>query len=107
MTSQARTEAGLVAKFICPERHVVPTGDGVNIGLTRYRGGARGPLCWRPAFGSRIPSFATPTVDENLTESLVAQGYDVWLFDYRASADSGNDTEHPPEFNIDAIARYD
>ncbi|WP_298463683.1 GMC family oxidoreductase N-terminal domain-containing protein [uncultured Erythrobacter sp.] len=89
------------------ERHVVPTGDGVNIGLTRYRGGPRGPLVLAPGFSVRASSFATPTIDENLTESLVAQGYDVWLFDYRASADSGNDTEHPPEFNIDDIARYD
>ncbi len=89
------------------ERHIVPTGDGVNIGLTRYRGGPRGPLVLAPGFSVRASSFATPTVDENLTESLVAQGYDVWLFDYRASADAGNDTEHPPEFTIDDIARYD
>ncbi|QYJ06873.1 GMC oxidoreductase [Qipengyuania flava] len=89
------------------ERHVVPTGDGVNIGLTRYRGGSRGPLMLAPGFSVRASSFATPTVEENLTESLVAQGYDVWLFDYRASADSGNDTENPPEFTIDDIARYD
>jgi choline dehydrogenase-like flavoprotein len=90
-----------------PERHVVPTGDGVNIGLTRYRGGPRGPLVLAPGFSVRASSFATPTIEENLAESLVAQGYDVWLFDYRASADSGNDTEHPPEFTIDDIARYD
>lgn len=89
------------------ERHVVPTGDGVNIALTRYRGGSRGPVVLAPGFSVKASSFATPTVDENLTESLVAQGYDVWLFDYRASADSGNDPEHPPEFDIDAIARYD
>lgn len=89
------------------ERHIVPTGDGVNIGLTRYRGGVRGPIVLAPGFSVKASSFATPTVDENLTESLVAQGYDVWLFDYRASADSGNDTEHPPEFSIDYIARYD
>ncbi|WP_306097204.1 GMC family oxidoreductase N-terminal domain-containing protein [Qipengyuania flava] len=89
------------------EKHIVPTQDGANIGLTRYRGGARGPLMLVPGFSVRASSFATPTVDENLAESLVAQGYDVWLFDYRASSDSGNDTEHPPEFTIDDIARYD
>ena len=89
------------------ERHVVPTADGVNIALTRYRGGARGPLVLAPGFSVRASSFATPTVDENLAESLVAQGYDVWLFDYRASADSGNDPENPPEFTIDDIARHD
>ena len=89
------------------EKHIVPTEDGASIGLTRYRGGARGPLVLAPGFSVRASSFATPTVEENLAESLVAQGYDVWLFDYRASADAGNDTEHPPEFTIDDIARYD
>ena len=106
----AKDAAGLVARALRlppPERHVVPTVDGINIGLTRYRGGPRGPLVLAPGLSVRASSFATPTVEENLAESLVAQGYDVWLFDYRASADSGNDTEHPPEFTIDDIARHD
>lgn len=89
------------------ERHVVPTGDGVNVALTRYRGGPRGPLVLAPGFSVKASSFATPTVEENIVESLVAQGYDVWLFDYRASADAGNDPERPPEFTIDDIARHD
>ncbi|WP_298303581.1 GMC oxidoreductase [uncultured Erythrobacter sp.] len=89
------------------ERYVVPTADGVNVGLTRYRGGTRGPIILAPGFSVKASSFATPTVEKNLTESLVEQGYDVWLFDYRASADSGNDRENPPEFCIDDIARYD
>lgn len=89
------------------ERYVVPTDDGVNVGLTRYRGGSRGPIILAPGFSVKASSFATPTVDKNLTESLVAEGYDVWLFDYRASADSGNDQVKPPEFCIDDIARYD
>jgi choline dehydrogenase-like flavoprotein len=89
------------------ERYVVPTDDGVNVGLTRYRGGSRGPIMLAPGFSVKASSFATPTVEKNLTESLVEQGYDVWLFDYRASADSGNDREKPPEFCIDDIARHD
>lgn len=89
------------------ERYVIPAEDGVNIGLTRYRGGQRGPIMLAPGFSVKASSFATPTVEKNLAESLVEQGYDVWLFDYRASGDSGNDTEKPPEFCIDDIARYD
>ena len=89
------------------ERYVVPTEDDVNVGLTRYRGGSRGPIMLAPGFSVKASSFATPTVEKNLTESLVEEGYDVWLFDYRASADSGNDREKPPEFSIDDIARYD
>ncbi|MCK0100289.1 GMC family oxidoreductase N-terminal domain-containing protein [Qipengyuania sp. S6317L1] len=89
------------------ERYVVPAEDGVNVGLTRYRGGSRGPIMLAPGFSVKASSFATPTVKKNLAESLVEEGYDVWLFDYRASADSGNDREKPPEFSIDDIARYD
>ncbi|NQX95988.1 MAG: hypothetical protein HRT64_13925, partial [Erythrobacter sp.] len=62
------------------ERHIVPTADGVNVGLTRYRGGSRGPIMLAPGFSVKASSFATPTVEENLAESLVAKGYDVWLF---------------------------
>lgn len=90
-----------------PEVHFVRTGDGINVGLTRYQGGAKGPVMLAPGFSVRASSFATPTVDENLAETLVAAGYDVWLFDYRASADSGNSRTHPPAFTIDDIANYD
>ena len=90
-----------------PETHFVKTGDGVMIGLTRYEGGRKGPVLLAPGFSVKAKSFATPTVDENLAETLVANGYDVWLFDYRASGDSGNSRTRPPAFTIDDIARLD
>jgi cholesterol oxidase len=43
-------------------------------------------------------------VDCNLVDFLTLQGRDVWLFDYRASADSG--VSHRP-FTIDDVAKYD
>ncbi len=89
------------------ERFIVPTGDGVKIGLTRYRGGSKGPVMLAPGFSVKASSFATETVEENLVETLCAKGYDVWLFDYRASADSGNCPETPPEFTIDDIVEQD
>ena len=94
-------------KAPAPERFIVPTGDGVNIGLTRYQGGTKGPVMLAPGFSVKASSFATDTVEENLVETLCANGYGVWLFDYRASADSGNSTETLPEFTIDDIVEQD
>jgi predicted alpha/beta hydrolase len=85
----------------------VPTADGFNIGLTRYCGGTKGPVVLAPGFSVRASSFATPTVDENLVECLVNEQYDVWLFDYRASGDSGNPTDDVRPFTIDDIAQHD
>ncbi|MXP09883.1 alpha/beta fold hydrolase [Pseudoblastomonas halimionae] len=90
-----------------PERHVTRTGDGWNVGLTRYRGGVKGPVILAPGFSVKASSFATDTVPRNLVEELCAANYDVWLFDYRASADSGNPVDPPQAFTIDDIARHD
>lgn len=90
-----------------PTKFTVDTNDGFKVGLTRYEGGANGPVVLAPGFSVRASSFASPTVDENLVERLVAEKYDVWLFDYRASADSGNPTVKVRPFTIDDIAQYD
>jgi cholesterol oxidase len=77
---------------------------GFAIRLTRYPGGERGPVVLAPGFSVRASSFATDTVDENLVEHLCAHHYDVWLFDYRASPDSGSPIA---PYTIDDIARID
>ena len=87
-----------------PVAHSVDVGDGFRIKLTRYAGGARGPVVLAPGFSVRASSFATDTVEQNLVEALCARGYDVWLFDYRASPDSGSPIA---PFTIDDIARID
>lgn len=87
-----------------PVPHSVDVGDGFKIKLTRYAGGARGPVVLAPGFSVRASSFAADTVEQNLVEALCARGYDVWLFDYRASADSGSPVA---PFTIDDIARVD
>lgn len=86
--------------------HEVPTRDGELIRLTRYRGGSKGPVLLAPGFGVKASSFATTTVDENLVERLLAEGYDVWLFDYRASPLLVKDP-HSADFTIDDIAVFD
>ncbi|MDQ6685122.1 MAG: alpha/beta fold hydrolase, partial [Pseudomonadota bacterium] len=87
-----------------PQVHQVGVEDGFGIRLTRYAGGSRGPVILAPGFSVRASSFATDTVGTNLVEALCAEGWDVWLFDYRASPDSGHSTS---PFSIDAIARID
>ena len=70
-----------------PQVHYWFTSDGVQLCLTRYRGGDKGPviLCHGLGVSSRI--FSLDTIDTNLVEYLYAHGYDVWLLDYRASVE--------------------
>jgi len=72
-------------KMSAPEVYDVPTSDGTAVRLTRYNGGGKGPVMLAPGFGTSTLAFTIDTVDTNLPEFLFEQGYDVWLFDYRAS----------------------
>lgn len=87
-----------------PEVHVVRTGDDVDVRLTRYRGGTKGPVVLAPGFGTSTAAFSIDTLDTNLPEALVASGYDVWLFDYRASPDLPSAST---QFTLDEVAKYD
>ncbi len=59
--------------------------DDTYLALTRYRGGDKGPLLMAAGYGMEAGSMVTPTIDTTITEFAVEHGYDVWLFDYRAS----------------------
>ncbi len=61
------------------------TSDGVELKLTRYRGGDRGPLLLAHGLGVSSLIFSIDTIETNAVEFLVEQGFDVWLLDYRAS----------------------
>jgi cholesterol oxidase len=87
-----------------PVVHPVALTDGFKIKLTRYQGGGKGPVILAPGFTVKASSFAIDTVRENLVEFLTKHGYDVWLFDYRASPDSGNPIK---AFTIDDIVEVD
>jgi cholesterol oxidase len=81
-------------------------GDGyVSLKLTRFRGGDKGPVMLAPGFAMAARSFALETTEQNLTEHLFAAGYDVWLFDYRASIDLPSSVRSP--FTLDDVARAD
>ncbi|HUN58107.1 MAG TPA: hypothetical protein VMU41_08325 [Candidatus Binataceae bacterium] len=67
------------------ENYTFNAPDGVENRLTRYRGGAKGPVM--VVHGAAVWSgmFSLSTIDENFTSYLVKNGYDVWLLDWRAS----------------------
>lgn len=68
-----------------PEVYGFAASDGVQLRLTRYRGGAKGPVILSHGLGVSSLIFSIDTIDTNLTEYLYLHGYDVWLLDYRAS----------------------
>lgn len=70
-----------------PELYYFNSLDDVPLLLTRYRGGAKGPVVLAHGLGVSSKIFSTDTIDTNLTEYLVAHGYDVWLLDFRVSID--------------------
>lgn len=61
------------------------TPDGVDLVLTRYQSGGKGPVMLAHGLGVSSRIFSTDTIHTNLLEYLCAHGYDVWLLDYRAS----------------------
>lgn len=68
-----------------PEYHHWYTADGVQLRLTRYRGGSKGPVVLTHGLGVSSRIFTLDTVETNLVEHLVARDFDVWLLDYRTS----------------------
>jgi cholesterol oxidase len=91
-------------KMSSPEVHYFPAGDGTELRLTRYQGGSKGPVILAPGFGTSTLAFTIDTVDTNLPEALFAAGYDVWLFDYRASPALPSSKT---QFTLDDVATQD
>ncbi len=87
---------------------VVPftAGDGYKCTLINVRDKSdsptKGPVLLVHGAGVRANLFRPP-VRPNFVEYLVANGYDVWLENWRASIDLGT----PPLWNLDHAALYD
>ena len=86
------------------EVHSVPTSDGAEVKLTRYRFGNKGPLIMAPGYGNAARAFAIDTVPKNWVQYLGEHGYDVWLLDYRASPELQASFT---QFTVDDIAMRD
>ncbi len=102
--SDPRPRAKRPLRMAAPELHLFQTEDGVTLKLTRYRGGGKGPVMLSPGFGTSSLAFSIDTIDTNLPEFLYAHGYDVWLFDYRASPELASAST---QFTLDDIATKD
>jgi choline dehydrogenase-like flavoprotein len=91
-------------RMSAPELHLFQTEDNVQLRLTHYKGGSKGPVMLSPGYGTSTLAFSLDTVDTNLPEYLFANGYDVWLFDYRASPALPSSRT---QFTLDDIATKD
>jgi cholesterol oxidase len=87
-----------------PELHPFRTADGVDLLLTRYRGGDKGPLLVAHGLGVSSKIFTIDTIETTLAEYLFAAGFDVWLLDFRASTDL---PASAAQFTADDVARHD
>ena len=87
-----------------PEVYHFLTDDHVELRLTRYKGGTKGPVMLSPGYGTSSLAFLIDTVDTNLPEFLYANGYDVWLLDYRASPALPS---AKTQFTLDDVATMD
>ncbi|MCH8330262.1 MAG: GMC family oxidoreductase N-terminal domain-containing protein [Bacteroidetes bacterium] len=59
--------------------------DGVDLELTRYDGGGKGPIMLIHGLGVSSLIFSIDTIETNLVEFLCKEGYDLWLIDNRVS----------------------
>ena len=82
----------------------IETGDGIELYLTRYEGGSKGPVMLVHGMGVSSTIFSLDTVDTNLVEFLVAEQYDVWVLEWRASIVLPASQE---KMTIDECAEYD
>lgn len=87
-----------------PEVHDFKTEDDVNLRLTRYPAGTRGPVILAHGLGVSSRIFSTDTIDTNLLEYLCANRFDVWLLDFRVSIEL---PAAGKQSTGDEIAQYD
>lgn len=87
-----------------PEVTFFQTEDHVNLRLTRYQGGTKGPVMLVHGLGVGSNIFSTDTIATNLLEFLYQHGYDVWLLDFRVSILLEASQQ---QWDGDQIARYD
>lgn len=87
-----------------PEVYFFKTADGVQLRLTHYAGGSKGPVVLAHGLGVSSLIFAIDTVDTNLVEYLFENEFDVWLLDFRASIDLPSAAS---QFTADDVATKD
>jgi len=84
--------------------HFFTADDGLGLTLIRVRGEeepSKGPVLLVHGAGVRAELFRPP-VDRTIVDTLVDDGFDVWLLNWRASIDIG-----PIPWTLDDAAAYD
>lgn len=84
------------------QRLVTP--DQVEIEVSRYCGGTKGPIMLVHGTGVSSQMFSFDTTETNFIEYLVEQDYDVWTLDWRASCKL---EASKTQWDIDQAAAYD
>lgn len=87
-----------------PSVHFFKTQDNVELRLTRYQKGSKGPVMLVHGAGVGSNIFSTDTIPTNLLEYLYNHDYDVWLLDFRVSILLEASKQ---QSNGDQIAQYD
>jgi cholesterol oxidase len=86
------------------ERIDFPAGDGSGLCLHHTSGGTRGPVIMTPGTAMTALTYCVDSVPQNIVEFLVAQGFDIWLFDWRTSPLL---EAHKHPYTFDDVARHD
>ena len=78
----------------------------MELRITRYNGGGKGPLVACHGMGTNTILFTLDTIPVNFLEYFIESEYDVWLFDTRLStACPWVSSLH--KYSIDDIGLYD
>lgn len=91
-------------KFPPLERIDFAAGDGNALMIHHTSGGSKGPVIVAPGTAMTALTYCIDSVPVNLVEFLVAEGFDVWLFDWRTSPLLA---VHERPYTMDDVARYD
>jgi pimeloyl-ACP methyl ester carboxylesterase len=97
---------GVRRPLLCPVPVQMPlrAGDGAELQIHHVAGGTKGPVILAPGTAMSALCYLTDTTEQSFAEYLAAEGFDIWLFDWRTSPYLA---VHESDYTFDDVARYD